>query len=378
MAPNSAFTKDEDVLCFHQELLYEAKVLNLKPDESAEDKKNAYQYFVHYRGWKRTWDQWVPQDRLRKKNEDNQELAKALAKEMLDLRQAQKGGSKLGAQKKKGEPSVADSEERGAVAGKKRGRDLDTEKSAQSQRRALRREMENEEAYTSRPAIRIILPDSLKSILVDDWENVTKNLQLVRVPAKNTSANKILEDYYQQELAKRQQLGTSADILEESIHGMKVYFNKALGRVLLYRYERGQYLDILNRINAPGDELEGRDIGDIYGGEHLLRLFSSLPELIAQTNMDHQSASRLREEINSLTNWLGKQQNINKYFTEPYEDQDSEYRERFRFELKHLTPDQIDREFQKESAKRESEAAKAVKAALAAKAKTELKAEEAT
>lgn len=48
-----AYAKDEKVLCFHGELLYEAKVLEHKPSAS-EDKKNAFMYRVHYKGWKNT------------------------------------------------------------------------------------------------------------------------------------------------------------------------------------------------------------------------------------------------------------------------------------------------------------------------------------
>lgn len=42
----------------------------------------------------------------------------------------------------------------------------------------------------------------------------------------------------------------------------------------------------------------------------------SLPELIAQTNMDQQSVNRLREELLKVTNFLGK--NFQKYFASEY------------------------------------------------------------
>jgi mortality factor 4-like protein 1 len=53
MAPGPVFQRDEKVLCFHHELLYEAKVLDLKLSDPA-DKKSAYLYKVHYKGWKNT------------------------------------------------------------------------------------------------------------------------------------------------------------------------------------------------------------------------------------------------------------------------------------------------------------------------------------
>lgn len=47
------YGKDEKVLCFHHELLYEAKVLAFKPKD-ASDKNGGYTYHVHYKGWKST------------------------------------------------------------------------------------------------------------------------------------------------------------------------------------------------------------------------------------------------------------------------------------------------------------------------------------
>lgn len=49
----------------------------------------------------------------------------------------------------------------------------------------------------------------------------------------------------------------------------------------------------------------------------------SLPELLAQTNMDQQSVSRLREEIGKFTSWLGR--NCETYFVNEYETPSQEY-----------------------------------------------------
>jgi hypothetical protein len=55
----------------------------------------------------------------------------------------------------------------------------------------------------------------------------------------------------------------------------------------------------------------------------------SLEELIAQTNMDHQSVVRLREEIVKFTQWLGR--NAEKYFVKEYHTPSSEYIEKSKF-----------------------------------------------
>ena len=62
----------------------------------------------------------------------------------------------------------------------------------------------------------------------------------------------------------------------------------------------------------------------------LMSFFSlvSMPELIAQTNMDHQAVNRLREELAKITQWLGK--NVTRYFTTEYEAATQEYIEKAR------------------------------------------------
>lgn len=98
----------------------------------------------------------------------------------------------------------------------------------------LTRTVYQEDAFHARPSIKLVIPDHLKAILVDDWENVTKNQQLVPLPSKH-SVNRILADYLAFEKPKRIAGSAQADILEEIVAGLKEYFEKCLGRILLYR-----------------------------------------------------------------------------------------------------------------------------------------------
>lgn len=91
-----------------------------------------------------------------------------------------------------------------------------------------------EDTFHSRPSVKIPVPDHLKSLLVDDWENVTKNQQLVPLPHKQP-VTKILEDYLAYERPKHVEGSPSLEILEETIAGLLEYFDKCLGRILLYR-----------------------------------------------------------------------------------------------------------------------------------------------
>jgi mortality factor 4-like protein 1 len=52
-APEPMFKKDEKTLCFHHELLYDAKILDVRQVDP-DDKKSGFEYKVHYKGWKNT------------------------------------------------------------------------------------------------------------------------------------------------------------------------------------------------------------------------------------------------------------------------------------------------------------------------------------
>ncbi|KAL0783623.1 hypothetical protein CaCOL14_001529 [Colletotrichum acutatum] len=130
--PPQPFSKDEKVLCFHGEMLYEAKILDIQPAESGE----GFQYRIHYKGWKNTWDDWVSIDRIRKFTEENKELASQLHAQMKDLRQKSSAKPpKKGNLRVNGTDSARGSEERtaGVAAtgrGPRRARDFDLEQQA--------------------------------------------------------------------------------------------------------------------------------------------------------------------------------------------------------------------------------------------------------
>lgn len=50
MQPKQNYEKDEKVLCFHGELLYEAKILEVEQDTETK----SFRYRIHYKGWKNT------------------------------------------------------------------------------------------------------------------------------------------------------------------------------------------------------------------------------------------------------------------------------------------------------------------------------------
>lgn len=226
--PASQFSKDEKVLCFHMDMLYEAKITDVQP---AEKPAGTWRYKVHYKGWKNTWDDWVLVDRIRPFDDEHKELAAQLH---TQLKQSMQKNAKASSSAKKGGPggpggrseSGRGSEERGSAAATAGGRG--------GGRRGKDWELETEDAFHNKPMINIPVPDHIQAMLVDDWENITKNNQLVPLPhAKPVTA--LFEDYLAFERPHREEGSASMDILDEVIAGFREYFEKSLSRILLYR-----------------------------------------------------------------------------------------------------------------------------------------------
>lgn len=77
------------------------------------------------------------------------------------------------------------------------------------------------------------------------------------------------------------------DITNETVAGLILYFNTALGNRLLYRQERQQYSDIRN---THGD----KQLVDVYGPEHLLRLFGKKHSILVVTTTKYRIKSNCR------------------------------------------------------------------------------------
>lgn len=130
--PPPPFAKDEKVLCFHMDMLYEAKIMDVQP---AEKPNEGYRYKVHYKGWKNTWDDWVLVDRIRPFDDEHKELAAQLHAQLKNSMQktskvpkkiVKNGGGGGGGESARG------SEERGSAVtqggrGGRRGKDWELE-----------------------------------------------------------------------------------------------------------------------------------------------------------------------------------------------------------------------------------------------------------
>ena len=125
-----------------------------------------------------------------------------------------------------------------------------------------------EDDFLRKNEVKLPIPDQLKALLVDDWEFITKNQQLVPLP-RNPNVVQILQNY-REATPKRREGSAESDIFDEVISGLKLYFDRTLGNLLLYRFERQQLLDIKK-------DYPDKEASEIYGAEHLLRLFGTIP-----------------------------------------------------------------------------------------------------
>lgn len=109
------------------------------------------------------WDEWVPESRILHLNAENIKIQERL----LSLYHVKKKA--IGVE---------------TTLGKRRRAGDEDEP----------RRTEKESDYLALPEVKLDIPDSLKSQLVDDWENVTKNQQLVTLP-RDTNIKDVLALY---------------------------------------------------------------------------------------------------------------------------------------------------------------------------------------
>ncbi|OMJ28201.1 Chromatin modification-related protein eaf3 [Smittium culicis] len=329
----------ERVLCFHGPLLYEAKVMAIEIwDKSGPDQlESGPHYFVHYKGWKQTWDEWLDDSRILKYTDDNLQKQKYLKQAAItsnkkkssnETNTVTQSNSSVGIRKSSGNLSgstsgtprlkgVADGD-LDFHRGRKRGRDSIAEKvfplfyypNLNSPRLI-------DGDLAKKPEFKFAVPNVLKVKLIDDWEFVTKEKLLVNLP-RTPTVSQIIDQYnvYLSENAEKRKSRKNEEISKEILVGLKHYFDKALGTILLYRFERYQYQEILQL--HPDSKMS-----DIYGAEHLLRLFVQLPALVSQANMDDESLIVLKDYLSDFLKYL--QKNISVFFVEKYKTPSPSY-----------------------------------------------------
>ncbi|CAG8446294.1 1764_t:CDS:2 [Ambispora leptoticha] len=263
----------ERCLCYHGPMIYEAKILKAQmyEEKHPESNETGPHYLIHYKGWKNTWDEWVVESRVLKYNEANLNKQKQLKTAFSQNKNKASSGaaSSTGSiTSTPGRKSAIDSAYGSPEKGKKR-----------------KREMFDKNDLIKRQKLALFdIPEPLKALLVHDWECINKSHMLVPLPRSPTV--QIIIDDYRHHLQERR--GEIGDEKEEVLKGVKLYFNKSLGGRLLYQDEREQYREMRSKYEAAAD---------IYGAEHLLRLFVTFPEILNQTLLNDEILEMLKELI---------------------------------------------------------------------------------
>ncbi|KAG7877943.1 hypothetical protein KL905_001209 [Ogataea polymorpha] len=284
----SVFELGDRALVYQGELLYEAKILKIFyplskiikfNDEKTKDVvetapeptfleryRSSKAYFVHYKGWKSKWDEWVTPERILPYNKENLIKQKELVQSHRSV------GSSVS-----NRPKV-----KLTLKGTVRQTNSAPSNSTEPSKRA---------------ELKVQIPDSIKYVLVDDWENVTKKRKLVHLPSKDCIANIVTAYTTQLQLSSTAQDDPALDNKLEIARSLRLYFNQALGSLLLYRHERTQYKMVL-------DKFPDSEMSQVYGVNHLLRLCAILPNLVIQSTMDPQSISLVREFLEDFYAFL--------------------------------------------------------------------------
>jgi len=292
----------ERVLCYHGPLIYEAKVLKTDTWDETTTKLGSVgvHYYVHYKGWKQTWDEWVPASRLLKFNDTNL----ALQKTLIAAQKATTAPAKTSTSSGTIGSSLTGRRDGGRKDGRKRGRE--------------------EDDFSKKPDLKLVIPDVLKVVLVDDWEAVTKGNQLVSLPRK-PNVQEILSQFKEHVLSLPSPPPQAQTILPTLLTGLQTYFDRSLGTSLLYRFERAQYATSRrNWVTGPHVVVgEEKEMSAVYGAEHLCRLLVNLPTMISHTTMDQESVNILRDYVTQLMDFLVEKKDT--IFLHDYESASSQY-----------------------------------------------------
>ncbi|XP_029698079.1 mortality factor 4-like protein 1 isoform X1 [Takifugu rubripes] len=301
--PKPKFQEGERVLCFHGPLLYEAKCVKI----SIKDKQ--IKYFIHYSGWNKNWDEWVPESRVLKYVESNLQKQKELQRAnhclFFNFRDHYVEGrmrgaapnKKIPAASQKNEVKTKKNKQKAPGAGEGTSSGGDPTHPPRKKRARVDPTVESEETFINRVEVKVKIPEELKPWLVDDWDLITRQKQLFHLPAKK-NVDAILEDYANYKKS-RGNSDSKEFAVNEVVAGVREYFNVMLGTQLLYKFERPQYADVL--ANHPDTSMS-----QIYGAPHLLRLFVRIGAMLAYTPLDEKSLALLLNYLQDFLKYLVK------------------------------------------------------------------------
>jgi mortality factor 4-like protein 1 len=259
--------------------------------------------FLLLSGWGEKYQDWRPyhnDNELHKHDEEGKRIADEAKQRMKDAKkQSGKGADKAAA-------AGASADAGGKGKGKGSKRRLDDEDTLEG---------DVSVGGGASGEVKLKISGVLKQQLISDWESVTRHHKLVTLP-RPVTVKTLLTDF-EESKAKQE---SAHQMTKEIVSGIEQYFEKALGTLLLYRFERPQYKEQVTKIAA-----EGKSLSSVYGAEHLLRLFVKLPSLLSHSKLDPREAIVLASKLNDFLKFLDKKAQTGQLFQQEYESTDQEY-----------------------------------------------------
>mmetsp|Transcript_8613 Transcript_8613/g.12481 ORF Transcript_8613/g.12481 Transcript_8613/m.12481 type:complete len:511 (+) Transcript_8613:410-1942(+) len=312
-----------------------------------------WHYFVHYNGWNVKWDRWVPEQSLYEPTESTRAFAKRLNQAVYTIRKQlrtqysgkvnnMKVASLLERSMAQLEREHRLEERRTELASKgiemkqEEEEALMNQNQQQKQKRSkwtkgnIRKEITLRGKHLQgrrKHSELLILPTSLKKVMVEEWEIITQCGMLPNLPVPVTVRD-ALERYYESKTSKveteprinnvspKKTKNGGADSPEKSseaeyremVDGIAIFFDQALPDRLLYQPEYIQ-------AQALPAELSKLRNSEVYGCEHLLRMFVRLPLLL----MEELTEVEARVIINRVKDFVRfLQKNHNEFFCQSH------------------------------------------------------------
>lgn len=188
----AAFQVGDTVLAYHGMVIYEAKVMKIDHGQgvqqgeavaAAREATPATQYYVHYQGWSKKWDEWVRHELVLR---DDAAGRAAQAKAKAEMQQVKREKSALARKKKISTAGIDTAGARKSPFKKmKIGVETETEEMPPPEEAGGSRGASSGAAGAK--AMSVQMPFALKKQLVEDWKQVTHEPhKLVPLPRQPT------------------------------------------------------------------------------------------------------------------------------------------------------------------------------------------------
>lgn len=350
---DSKIVEGEKVLCYHGSLIYEAKCLKIRESEDEPDK---VEYFIHYAGWSKKWEEWVGETRILKYSEENIKKQKTLKEQEGKGKQKSTPGRKSSITEKdmkdrdssnsrpcspavsvKSNKSNQDSSTKDDIdilveskpAKGRKSSNLFKEKESDIKPKTKDKEKEStkdvkenlkpEEEVKQPPSVQVKepkyrlhvdLPEVLTRVLINDTNFIQEQQFLTSVPAPFTC--KQLFDDFLLSKGPDKALEIQWSGLTEFIKGLQLYLDEMLGVRLLYRFEKLQYKQVKEKY--PDTPLH-----TLYCPILVLRLICNLEKVLTpQMALTPKGLKLIEEHLKDFIKYLVD--NHEKYFSPNYYD----------------------------------------------------------